>query len=357
MVFMSIFHPLTPSSASVPNGPLRREWEKDSSQHPIHVVGRPLGLCLQRVGALASGWGLVLLFFSHSLFADKVLLKNSTFEEGKIEADNGEYVIISGKGDALKKIPRSEINDVIYDSKDARNTAAPGKPAQGTPGLTLFNLFTLRNFTGAVTVGWQNLSLSDLNSSLTNKGYQPAPENFFTLGGVAQVTISRVVLGLEGTWLWGAGREANIGGNTIKNSFSAFRGMGILGYLIYTSDRLDIFPYVGGGLAGYNLIMTNTYGDSFGNIISTGQRGAVLSSLSFLMTGGVQVTYRLPVLTTDKGVFGLALGAKGGYDIAFVQSNWAMGGINDLVAVSGGPKTPLTGPYAQAIIGIWFDFY
>src|SRR5690606_25342057 len=125
------------------------------------------------------------------------------------------------------------------------------------------------------------------------------------------------------------GREGNVGGNTIKNSFSAFRGTGILGYLIYTSERLDFFPYIGGGLAGYNLIMTNTMGDSFGNIASSGQRGAVLSSLSLMLTGGVQVTYRLPFLTTDKGVFGLALGAKAGYDVAFAQSNWAMGGIND----------------------------
>src|SRR5262249_11778056 len=126
---------------------------------------------------------------------------------------------------------------------------------------------------------------------------------------------------------------------------------------IYTSERLDIFPYIGGGLAGYNLVMTNTYGDSFGNIISTGQRGAVLSSLSFMLTTGAQLTYRLPVISSDKGVFGLALGVKAGYDFAFVQSNWVSGGINDLVPVSGGPKTSLTGPYAQALIGIWFDFF
>jgi hypothetical protein len=298
-----------------------------------------------------------LLFATSAAFADKVLLKNSTFEEGKIEAENGEYVIFSGKGDTVKKIKRSDVSELVYDSGASRAAAVPGKPAHGTPGITLFNWITLRNFTGGVTLGWEKLSLTDLNDTLTPRGYQAVPEHFFTLGGVAQVTISRVVLGLEGTWLWGAGREANVGGNNIRNSFSAFRGLGIIGYLIYTSDRFDVFPYIGGGFAGYNLIMTNTMGDSFGNIVSTGQRGAVLSSLSFLMTGGVQITYRLPVITTDKGVFGLALGAKAGYDVAFAQSNWAMGGINDFVPVSGGPKTPLTGPYAQAIIGIWFDFY
>lgn len=246
---------------------------------------------------------------------------------------------------------------MIYDSLGAKIVAAPGKPAQGAPGLTFFNLFTVRNFTGALTLGWQYMPLSDLNGTLAGKGYQPAPEHFFTLGAVGQITISRFVLGLEGTWLWGASRESAIGGNTIRNSFSAFRGLGIIGYLIYTSEHLDIFPYIGGGLAGYNLIMTNTTGDTFGNVITTGQRGAVLSSLSLLMTAGIQLTYRIPVLTTDKGIFGLALGGKGGYDVAFLQSNWAMGGINDLIAISGGPRTPLTGPYAQALIGIWFDFY
>lgn len=291
------------------------------------------------------------------LLADKVLLKNGTFSEGKIEADNAEYVILSGKDDQLRKIKRSEISEVVYDSGAGKIAAVPGKPAQGTPGITFFNLFTMRNFTGGLTLGWQNTSLSDLNSTLTPRGYQSVPENFFTIGGAAQVTISRVVLGLEGTWLWGAGREANIGGNTIKNSFSAFRGVGILGYLIYTSERLDLFPYIGGGLAGYNLLMTNTAGDSFGNIVATGQRGALLSSLSLMLTAGFQMTYRLPFLSTDKGVFGLAMGAKAGYDFAFVQSNWVSGGINDLAPVSGGPKTLLSGPYAQAIIGIYFDFY
>ena len=298
----------------------------------------------------------LLLFAGTSLFADKILFKNGTFEEGKVETENGEYVVFTGKGDTVKKIKRGEITEVVYDAS-GKSAAVSGKPAQGTPGITFFNFFTVRNFTGALTLGWENLSLSDLNSTLTPRGYQAVPENFFTIGGTAQITISRVVLGVEGTWLWGTGRDGNVAGNTIRNSFSAFRGLGLIGYLIYTSDRFDVFPYIGGGFAGYNLIMTNTMGDTFGNIASTGQRGAVLSSLSFLMTGGVQVTYRIPVIVTDKGVFGLVLGAKGGYDVAFAQSNWAMGGVNDFVPVSGGPKTPLTGPYAQALIGIWFDFF
>lgn len=306
----------------------------------------------RRGGVLA----LALYFCGASIFADRVLLKNGTFENGKIEADTPEYVILSGKDEALKRIKRADIEAVTYDT-GAKTAAAPGRPAQGTPGLTLFNLFTLRNFTGAITLGWENLSLSNLNGALTSKGYQPAPENNFTLGMTGQVTISRVVLGLEGSWLWGAGRESMIGTNTIKTSFSAFKAIGLIGYLIYTSERLDIFPYLGFGLAGYNLVMTNTQGDTFGNIVSAGQRGAVLSSASLLLSTGAQLTYRLPVVVSDKGVFGLALGIKGGYDIAFVNSDWVSGGINDLIPVSGGPKTSLTGPYAQALIGIWFDFY
>ncbi len=306
---------------------------------------------------LKGGRLLALIFLvSTSAFADRVLLKNGTFESGKIEADTPEYVIFSGKDDTLRRIRRSEIETVTYDS-GAKNSAAPGKPAQGSPGLTLFNLLTFRNFTGAITLGWENLSLSNLNDALTPKGYKSVPENNFALGGTAQVSISRIVLGLEGAWLWGAGREAMVAGNTIKNSFSAFKAIGLIGFLVYTSERLDIFPYIGFGLAGYNLVMTNAQNDTFNNIVATGQRGAVLSSASLLMSTGAQLTYRLPVIVADKGVFGLALGIKGGYDIAFVNSDWVSGGINDLIPVSGGPKTSLTGPYAQALIGIWFDFF
>lgn len=306
---------------------------------------------------LIGGKLLTLVFLiSTSVFADRVLLKNGTFETGKVEADTPEYVILSGKDDSLKRIKRADIEAVTYDS-GAKTSAAPGRPAQGSPGLTLFNLLTFRNFTGAITLGWENLSLSNLNDALAPKGYKAVPENNFSLGGTAQVSISRIVLGLEGAWLWGAGRESMVAGNTIKNSFSAFKAIGLIGFLIYTSERLDIFPYIGFGLAGYNLVMTNAQNDSFNNIVASGQRGAVLSSASLLMSTGAQLTYRLPVLVADKGVFGLALGIKGGYDIAFVNSDWVSGGINDLIPVSGGPKTSLTGPYAQALIGIWFDFF
>jgi len=233
----------------------------------------------------------------------------------------------------------------------------PSTTKSSNPGLTIFNWLTLRNFTGALTLGWQKASLSDLNGTLAAKGYSAAPENMFTIGGLGQFTISRFVFSLEGTWLWGQGREAQIGANTIKNSFSAFRGIGTLGYIVYQTERLDIFPYLGGGLAGYNLIMTNQQSDSFDNVITTGQRGAMLTSLSLMFTAGAQLVYRLPIMAADKGVFGLAIGVKGGYDVAFAQSDWYLGGINDLVKTSGGPRSPLTGPYAQALIGIWFDFY
>lgn len=299
---------------------------------------------------------LLFLFALHPIFADKLLLKNGSFAEGKVEAENSDYVIFSGKDDIPKKVPRSEIREVIHDGRPAQ-PVGPGKPAQGTPGLTLFDVITLRNFTGALTFGWQATSLDDLNSTLSPLGYQKVPEQFFTLGGIAQLTISRVVLGLEGTWLWGAGRVATVGGNSLRNSFSAFRSVGILGYLVYAGERLEIFPYIGGGFAGYNLIMTNTATDSFGNIAATGQRSAILSSLSFLFTPGVQLTYRVPFDITNKGVLGIVVGTKAGYDFGFLQSNWVSGGINDLTPVNGGPKTLLAGPYAQLLLGLWFDFY
>lgn len=286
--------------------------------------------------------------------ADRVLFPNGTFATGKIENATDDYVIFTAEDGNVRKIARTEIVQLVYGDQQSSQSRTAN---QGSPGLTLFNFITLRNFTGALTLGWQKLPLTDLNSELGRYGYQQAPENFFTIGGVGQVTISRIVLGLEGSYLWGAGKEAQIGSNTIKNSFSALKAVGIIGFLIYTSERLDIFPYIGAGLGGYNLMMTNAQSDSFGNIISTGQRGAVISSASLLIITGIQLTYRIPVLKADKGVFGLALGVKGGYDISFAQSDWYVGGINDFIPVTGGPRTPLSGPYAQGIIGIWFDFF
>ena len=299
----------------------------------------------------------IAVFDPASGFADCVLMKNGTFETGKIENETAEYVILQRKDETLRKIPRAEIEDTVY--TDGRTKHIEGMSRRNMPrtGLTLFDWLTLRHFTGAVTLGWENLRLDDLNSALGQKGYQAAPENFFSIGGTAQVTLSRVVLGIDGAWLYGQSRDSVIGGNTIRSSFSALKVLGVLGYLVYATDHLDIFPYVGFGLAGYNLLLTNTQSDTFGNVLTTGQRGAVLSSLSLIMSPGVQMTYRLPILAADKGVFGLALGIKAGYDIAFVRGEWFAGGINELVPVTGGPKVNLTGPYAQALIGVWFDFF
>lgn len=299
----------------------------------------------------------IAVFDPASGFADRVLMKNGTFETGKIENETAEYVILQRKDETLRKIPRAEIEDTVY--TDGRTKHIEGMSRRNMPrtGLTLFDWLTLRHFTGAVTLGWENLRLDDLNSALGQKGYQAAPENFFSIGGTAQVTLSRVVLGIDGAWLYGQSRDSVIGGNTIRSSFSALKVLGVLGYLVYATDHLDIFPYVGFGLAGYNLLLTNTQSDTFGNVLTTGQRGAVLSSLSLIMSPGVQMTYRLPILAADKGVFGLALGIKAGYDIAFVRGEWFAGGINELVPVTGGPKVNLTGPYAQALIGVWFDFF
>jgi|GEM_PF-1339587 len=300
---------------------------------------------------------LALVISISPLFADRVLLKTGTFDSGKIENETPEYVILQRADQSLKKYTRAEVEDVVYTDGHASKMEGLNRRKMPRTGLTLFDWLTLRHFTGAITLGWENLQLSDLNSVLTQKGYQAAPENFFSIGGTAQVSVNRVVLGLDGAWLYGQSRDAVIGGNTIRNSFSALKMLGIVGYLVHTSDHLDIFPYVGVGLAGYNLLMTNTQSDTFGNVLTTGQRGAVLSSLSLLVSPGVQMTWRLPILAADKGVFGLALGVKAGYDFAFLRGEWFAGGINEIVPVTGGPKVNLTGPYAQALVGIWFDFF
>ncbi|HNN01556.1 MAG TPA: hypothetical protein PKG67_13935 [Turneriella sp.] len=300
-------------------------------------------------------WGICLALTP--LFADRVLLKNGTFESGKIENETAEYVILQRQDETLRKIPRAEVVETIYSA--GRQKPVEGMSRRNMPrtGLTLFDWLTLRHFTGAITLGWENLNLNDLNSALTQKGYKAAPENFFSIGGTAQVSVSRVVLGLDGAWLYGQSRDAQIGTNTMRQSFSALKMLGILGYLVHTSDHLDIFPFMGFGLAGYNLLLTNTQTDTFGNVLTTGQRGAVLSSLSLIVSPGVQLTYRLPILAADKGVFGLALGIKAGYDFAFLRGEWFAGGINELIPVTDGPKVNLTGPYAQVMVGIWFDFF
>lgn len=187
-------------------------------------------------------------------------------------------------------------------------------------------------------------------------GYPSLSTDYFTGGGGGHLSIERVVFGIDGDVAWNTAKQNVLGGNTYKAWIMAVRLSGIIGYLIYTRDHLDIFPYLGAGYSQMNLTIQNVQEEEFNNFLSNPQRGAWLNSSSFVLTTGVQLMFRVPLISFGNAVGGLLLGGKLGMNFGFGGDNWTTGSVSNTVSVTGGASATYTGPFAQAVIGTYLNF-
>ncbi len=104
---------------------------------------------------------------------------------------------------------------------------------------------------GYFMLGGSLIDLEALNSSPENKGYAKLSDNFLTIGGGGHRDINRILLGGEGHGL--RGKETASGGS--KNSMHGGYGFFDLGYLLYASPALRVYPLVGLGGGAITLKM------------------------------------------------------------------------------------------------------
>lgn len=259
-------------------------------------------------------------------------------------------------------VPGSEATPVA--EKKENQQAQESKPEAAVPAATeprpktLVKLpgLKIRNMSGYGQFGWQQLSLTSLNSSMSDAGYSSLSTDYFTGGGGGHLSLERVVLGLDGDVAWNVAKQNTLAGNTYKSWIMAVRLSGIIGYLVYTREHLDIFPYLGVGYSQMNLTIQNTQEESFNNFLTNPQRGAWLNSSSFVLTTGVQLMFRVPLISFGNAIGGLLLGGKLGMNFGLGGDNWTSGSVSNTVSVTGGAAATYTGPFAQAVIGTYLNF-
>jgi hypothetical protein len=196
---------------------------------------------------------------------------------------------------------------------------------------------------GYFMFGTNIIDLGPLNSRLESKGYPKFSDNFFSLGGGGHGIINRVIIGGEGHAL--ATRKTTSG--SYKMSIGAGYGFFNLGYIVYKTKDLRVYPLLGLGGGGMDLQIMEKGSPSFDEILDNPKRSAKLSTDGFLFSLALGTDYLLKLGRDEKGEGGLVFGLRIGYTFAPIKGDWSMDGID----ISGGPQVGITGPYIHLMIG------
>jgi len=196
---------------------------------------------------------------------------------------------------------------------------------------------------GYFMFGGNIIDIKRLNSKLESKGYSKLSDNFISFGGGGHGIIRKVIIGGEGHGF--TGRETTSG--NYKTSIGAGYGFFNVGYLIYKTGAINIYPILGlgGGGIGVKIIEKGT--PSFDEVLDNPKRSAELSTGGFLLNLALGTDCLLKLGGDEKGGGGLVFGLRIGYTFAPIKGDWEMDGID----ISGGPDIGITGPYIHLMIG------
>lgn len=201
------------------------------------------------------------------------------------------------------------------------------------------------DYKGYFMIGGSALDIDALNSSLGQKGYSEFSDSFISFGGGGFVEVSdKFLLGIEGQFLIGGKESSVIGGDNYSSRIIGGYGFINTGYLVYSSDSLDLFPILGIGFGGmgYNIVQT-----SFDNIHDNPRGNPFLATYSFLLNFAIGTDYKIKLSGNDAEEKYFTLGLRGGYAFAPFNSSW----YQDEFRLSGAPDGGISGPYFCLTIG------
>ena len=196
---------------------------------------------------------------------------------------------------------------------------------------------------GYFMCGGSIVDIDALNSRLEGKGYSKFSDSFFSLGGGGYAVINRVIIGGEGHGL--IGRDETSG--NYKTSLSAGYGFFDLGYIVYSTGYLNVYPLLGLGGGGINFKIVEREAPSFDEVLDDPKRSIELSTGGFLLNVALGTDYLLKLGEDEEGEGGFVFGLRVGYTLAPVKGDWDMDGTE----ISGGPEVGITGPYIRLMIG------
>ncbi|MEP0548166.1 MAG: hypothetical protein ABJF88_14620 [Rhodothermales bacterium] len=122
-----------------------------------------------------------------------------------------------------------------------------------------------------------------------------------------------------------------------------------VGYLAYSTERLKLYPLVGGGYGDLTLRLYEDATDpDFDGTLDNPRRGSSLSSRGWLLNAGLGGDFIVPIRKSEDHTRGLAFGLRAGYLLDLSSGDWEQ--FSEF-GVDGGPEASLAGPYLRLLIG------
>lgn len=218
-------------------------------------------------------------------------------------------------------------------------TAAAQQSTQSV-GSTAYKAF--------LTVGWERLDLEQINSRLTTNNFPSLSEDVVSLGGGAWGVRNNFVLGVQGNAVIGPD-ETTTGGN-FTTQFLGGYGQLDLGYLVFSNERLDVWPTVGLGGGAVTLEFVEQRQQTFDEILADPETSADLTADGFLVDLGLSADVQLTgskIADETSSARGFAVGVRTGYTHSMGDWDWKVGDVN----VTDGPEAGIRGFYIRLMVG------
>lgn len=194
-------------------------------------------------------------------------------------------------------------------------------------------------------IGWSQLDLDELNSTLEAAGYSTFSGSSMSLGGGLSVFISR--WWVSGSVLDGRAEDGSGAGGDLATSLASWSLSFQGGYVVFASGGLRLFPLIGVGADFLRLKIIDAVTTSFSEVLAD-PTGSQLNLELFLFELGLGADFVTPM---GLWVAPITLGVRGGYRLALSDDRWTLDNGSEL---SGGPKLEREGPFVQLQIGLAF---
>ena len=190
------------------------------------------------------------------------------------------------------------------------------------------------------------MNLDNLNRDLSYSKLPELPEKYFTFGFGGHLIEKRFVAGLEF-------QKSLLRSRSVSNNYSSvltFKyALVNFGYLIYSGEKIMIYPMVGGGFGHVKMFNCDNTINSF-NDISNFLNTSEAKRYGFIANFGLGIDYfiQIKINTKKSKKKGLVIGLRTGYLFSPILEKWRV----NLIKVSDGPKIGVNGFYLKFVVGL-----
>ena len=190
--------------------------------------------------------------------------------------------------------------------------------------------------------GGAGISVDDMNDLIIPKGYRRFKDYSFLIGGGFYKKFGRNILEFEMRGIRWKTRKRG----TNQSSLKGIHGLIHYGFNVLPSERIALFPYIGGGIGKVWLGLTRT-STAFDTLLVEPVTDISLDQRIYILEAGVGFDVTIQRQQCSSGN-PLILGLRAGYTFDPTDKNdW----YDDNTAITGGPKLAASGPYARISIG------